>query len=185
HQHHQLHLAPRVDAVARAVLGRREELELALPVAQDVRLELGELADVTDGKELADRLRARRHQSFSAFRSRVISSTKAQRAGCRSKSTLCTALTIGISTPCFSASSLAVSVVVTPSATVSRPCSTSFKVAPRPISRPTLRLRESDPVHVSTRSPIPARPAKVSGSAPSFTPRRVISARPRVISAAR
>ena len=40
------------------------------------------------------------------------------------------------------------------------------------------------PVQVSTRSPMPARPAKVSGRAPSATPRRLISASPRVMSAA-
>ena len=41
------------------------------------------------------------------------------------------------------------------------------------------------PVAVSTRSPKPDKPMKVSGLAPSATPRRVISARPRVIKAAR
>ena len=38
---------------------------------------------------------------------------------------------------------------------------------------------------VATRSPSPARPAKVSGSAPSATPSLLISARPRVIREAR
>ena len=52
-------------------------------------------------------------------------------------------------------------------------------------SRPTRRLRDRSPVAVSTRSPRPDRPMKVSARAPSATPRRVISARPRVISAAR
>ncbi|KAB2889682.1 MAG: FAD-dependent oxidoreductase, partial [Burkholderiaceae bacterium] len=41
------------------------------------------------------------------------------------------------------------------------------------------------PVAVSTRSPRPDRPMKVSARAPSARPRRVISARPRVMSAAR
>ena len=41
------------------------------------------------------------------------------------------------------------------------------------------------PVHVSTRSPRPLRPAKVAGVAPRATPRRVISASPRVTNAAR
>ena len=43
----------------------------------------------------------------------------------------------------------------------------------------------SSPVAVKTRSPRPDRPMKVSGLAPSAKPRRVISARPRVTSAAR
>ena len=56
---------------------------------------------------------------------------------------------------------------------------------PRASSRPTWRLRDRSPVAVSTRSPRPDRPMKVSARAPSATPSRVISARPRVISAAR
>ena len=51
--------------------------------------------------------------------------------------------------------------------------------------RPTARLRLSDPVQVSTRSPMPASPANVAGCAPSAMPSRVISASPRVMSAAR
>ena len=40
------------------------------------------------------------------------------------------------------------------------------------------------PVQVSTRSPMPERPARVSRRAPQATARRVISAMPRVMSAA-
>ena len=40
-------LAP-IDALAGAVLGRRQGRELRLPVAQDVRLGVGDLADLTD-----------------------------------------------------------------------------------------------------------------------------------------
>ena len=50
---------------------------------------------------------------------------------------------------------------------------------------PTRRFRLCSLVHVATRSPTPASPAKVSGSPPSATPSRVISASPRVMSAAR
>ena len=39
-------------------------------------------------------------------------------------------------------------------------------------------------VQVTMRSPIPARPAKVSRQPPRATPRRAISARPRVMSMA-
>src|SRR6185436_17381868 len=45
-EHDQLDLAALVDAVPRAVLGRVQESELALPVPQDVRLQIGELADL-------------------------------------------------------------------------------------------------------------------------------------------
>ena len=47
-----------------------------------------------------------------------------------------------------------------------------------------MRLRDSSPVHVSTRSPIPERPAKVSGRRRAPTPTRMISASPRVMRAA-
>src|SRR5438876_1343034 len=40
HEHDQLDLAPLVHAIARAVFGRIEEAELALPVAQHVRLQV-------------------------------------------------------------------------------------------------------------------------------------------------
>ena len=49
---------------------------------------------------------------------------------------------------------------------------------------PTVRLRLSEPVQVSTRSPSPERPASVSRRAPHATASRVISAIPRVISPA-
>src|SRR3982074_1942142 len=48
HQHDELDLAPLVHAIARAVLGGIEEAELTLPIAQHVRLQVGELADLTD-----------------------------------------------------------------------------------------------------------------------------------------
>ena len=44
-----------------------------------------------------------------------------------------------------------------------------------------MRFRDSGDMHVAMRSPTPASPAKVSGCAPAATPRRVISARPRVM----
>src|SRR5467141_322328 len=59
-KHDKLDLAPLVHAIARAVLGRIEEAELALPVAQHVRLQVGELADLTDREELLDWLGGRR-----------------------------------------------------------------------------------------------------------------------------
>src|SRR6266545_2628776 len=56
HEHDQLDLAPLVYAVPRAVLGGIQEAELTLPIAQDVRLQVGELADLADREELLDGL---------------------------------------------------------------------------------------------------------------------------------
>src|SRR5690242_15039021 len=55
-EHDQLDLAPLIHTISGAVLGRIQETELTLPVAQHVRLQVGELADLTDGKELLDGL---------------------------------------------------------------------------------------------------------------------------------
>ena len=51
--------------------------------------------------------------------------------------------------------------------------------------RPTRRLRDRSPVQVRIKSPMPVSPMNVSVWPPRAVPRRVISARPRVISAAR
>src|SRR5207253_11208725 len=56
-QHDELDLPPLVDAIPRPVLGRIKEAELALPVPQHVRLEIGELADLADREELLYRMR--------------------------------------------------------------------------------------------------------------------------------
>ena len=55
---------------------------------------------------------------------------------------------------------------------------------PRPSSMPTERLRESVPVQVRTRSPMPESPARVWRRPPQAMARRVISAMPRVMRAA-
>ena len=39
-------------------------------------------------------------------------------------------------------------------------------------------------MHVTIKSPIPPKPKNVSGSAPNFSPSRLISAKPLVINAA-
>lgn len=75
--------------------------------------------------------------------------------------------------------------VLTPSATCFISVKMSSSERPRPSSMPTRRLRDSSPVHVSTRSPMPARPDSVSGLPPMRTAMRLISARPRVMIAAR
>ena len=80
----------------------------------------------------------------------------------------------------IAASRAAAGVVRTPSTTSRIDPRISDNDSPRPNRWPRLRLRDKPPVQVNTRSPIPARPRKVSASAPRATPRRVISCRPRV-----
>ena len=91
---------------------------------------------------------------------------------------------MGISTSCRAARSSTARVVLTPSATEvifarirSIPC-------PSPSRRPTWWLRLSGLAQVAIRSPTPANPPKVRISPPRATPSRVISAKPRVVSAA-
>jgi hypothetical protein len=55
---------------------------------------------------------------------------------------------------------------------------------PLPSSSPKVRLRDSGEEQVATRSPSPARPENVYGSAPMTNPNRVVSAKPRVITEA-
>src|SRR6266516_2652848 len=121
----------------------------------------------------------------SAFSSRSIRSAIAWRGGLPSNNTAATCSAIGSSTPCRAPSVTAARAVFTPSATEARPARACDSAVPRASSTPSERFRDSGPVAVRIRSPIPARPANVAGSAPSATPSRVISASPRVISAAR
>src|SRR5439155_96961 len=190
-QHDQLDLASLVHPVARPVLSRVEEAELTLPVAQHVGLQVGELADLADRKELLDGIWDAHSPPppppphCSAFSSRSIRSPTALRGGLPLNSTAATCSAIGSSTRCRAPRLTAARAVFTPSATEARPASAWWRVTPRPSSTPREWLRDSGPVAVRIRSPIPARPAKVAGSAPRATPSRVISASPRVISAAR
>src|SRR6267143_631111 len=87
--------------------------------------------------------------------------------------------------PIIIAGSWTLFAVRTPSATCVIPARMSRRLWPRPSPSPTARFRESSPVQVSTRSPIPASPLSVSGLAPFFTASRTSSARPRVMMAAR
>src|SRR5260221_9185287 len=78
HEHDQLDLAPLVHAIPRAVFGGIEEPELALPVPQHMRLQIGELAYLADREELLDGLRRRAAaHRVSAFSSRSIRSLTA------------------------------------------------------------------------------------------------------------
>src|SRR6266550_815235 len=166
-----------------------EKTELALPVAQHVRLQVGELADLADREELLDGLGGcaahRAPPSPSAFSSRSIRSLTAWRGGLLWNSTLATSRAIGRSTPWRSPRATAVRVVLTPSTTAGFPASACSSVFPCPSATPRVRLRDRAPVAVRIRSPMPARPANVIGCAPSVTPSLVISASPRVIRAAR
>src|SRR5881398_512375 len=192
HQHDQLDLAALVHAIAGAVFRGVQKPELTLPIAQHVGLQVGELADFPDGEEFLDGLWDAHRlppppspPHCSAFNSRSIRSAIAWRGGLPSNSTAATCSAIGSSTPCRAPSVTAARAVFTPSATEARPARACDSAVPRASSTPSERLRDSGPVAVRMRSPIPARPAKVAGSAPSATPSRVISASPRVISAAR
>src|SRR5438874_8256032 len=184
HQHDQLDLAPLIHPVAGPVLGGVQEAELALPVPQHVRLQVGELTHLADREELLNGM-GDAHRQCSGLSSRSIRSATAWLGDLRLKRTSATSRAIGSSTPYRSASVTAERAVFTPSTTAARPASASSSRFPSPSSTPSWWLRDRGPVAVRIRSPIPARPANVAGSAPSATPNRVISASPRVISAAR
>src|SRR2546425_963876 len=175
HQHDQLDLAPLIHPVAGPVLGGVQEAELALPVPQHVRLQVGELTHLADREELLNGM-GDAHRQCSGLSSRSIRSATAWLGDLRLKRTSATSRAIGSSTPCRSASVTAERAVFTPSTTAARPASASSSRFPSPSSTPSWWLRDRGPVAVRMRSPIPASPAKVDGSAPSATPNRVISA---------
>ena len=79
----------------------------------------------------------------------------------RKKVLIFTLMVMGISTLAFRASPTAALVVNTPSATMPCiPAMISSSLRPRSSSTPRLRLRDSPPVQVSTRSPNPDRPRR-------------------------
>src|SRR2546421_7298427 len=107
HQHDQLDLAALIHPVPRAVFRGVQKTELALPVAQHVRLQIGELADLADREELLDGVRDAHRPPpppaplhCSAFSSRSIRSATACRGGLPPNSTSATCPAIGSSTPC-------------------------------------------------------------------------------------
>src|SRR6267143_892159 len=165
HQHDQLDLATLVDPIARAVLGGIQEAELTLPVAQHVRLQVGELADLADREEFLNRLSRRvggAHRP-SAFSSRSIRSLTARRGGLLSNNTFATSRAIGSSMPWRSPSATAVRAVFTPSTTACVRASAAATDCPCPSATPSPRLRDSAPVAVRIKSPRPAKPANVIG----------------------
>src|SRR5438094_716255 len=126
-QHDQLDLASLVHPVARPVLGRVEEAELTLPVAQHVGLQVGELADLADRKELLDRIWDAHSPPppppphCSAFSSRSIRSPTALRRGLPLNSTAPPCSAIGTSPRCSAPRRPAARAVLTPSATEAPP----------------------------------------------------------------
>src|SRR6187402_153385 len=138
-----------------------------------------------EGEGHRDKCNRSRGWSYSPLPGRVIRARIASRGAWLWWRTWFICSVIGISTPWIDASPSAAEVQRTPSATFPfRLSMISGSFRPLPSSTPTVRLRESVPVQVRTRSPIPARPASVFCSAPQAMARRVISAMPRVISAA-
>src|SRR2546430_2755904 len=103
HQHDQLDLAPLIHPVAGPVLGGVQEAELALPVPQHVRLQVGELTHLADREELLNGM-GDAHRQCSGLSSRSIKSATAWLGDLRLKRTSATSRAIGSSTPCRSAS---------------------------------------------------------------------------------
>src|SRR2546427_7930643 len=126
-----------------------------------------------------------RYRSSSRRRGRSRSEVSASVGALPSKSTAPTSSQMGMLTEWRRASASAEVTVRTPSATMRVSRSTAATVWPRVSAMPSWRLRERLPVHVRTRSPRPASPERVAGAPPSATASRVISASPRVMSAAR
>ena len=91
------------------------------------------------------------------------------------RTTWVTASTMGISTPTRCARSRTDSHDFTPSATCRVDATISATDRPRPSFSPNVRLRDSGEEQVATRSPSPASPEKVYGSAPSAPPSRAVS----------
>src|SRR6266699_2515137 len=179
HQHDQLDLAPLIHPVAGPVLGGVQEAELALPVPQHVRLQVGELAHLADREELLNGI-GDAHRQCSGLSSRSIKSATAWLGDLRLKRTSATSRAIGSSTPCRSASVTAERAVFTPSTTAARPASASSSRFPSPSSTPSWWLRDRGPVAVRMRSPIPASPRVISAALvlwPMPSPSRMPAAR--------
>jgi hypothetical protein len=85
----------------------------------------------------------------------------------------------------FAASATTAGALSAPSATERRSAKMSFSARPWPSAAPSDVLREVSEAQVSTRSPRPQSPESVSAFAPMARPKRVSSAKPRVMSAAR
>src|SRR5262249_38632016 len=120
------------------------------------------------------------HVGHSSWRGdRSINSLAASRGALPWYSTRYTSVMIGVETPSSRAFSWTASAVETPSATLCELAQMASRVSPRARRSPNRRLRPCRLKHVVIRSPSPASPANVAARAPSATPSRVISTRPR------
>ena len=117
----------------------------------------------------------------SALRGRASSASLTSVTVALPSTTATTPAVMGISTPWAAARSRTARADFAPSATPreARPASTTLMPSPR--RRPKVWLRDRGLEQVATRSPRPAKPEKVSGTAPRASPSRVISTRPRVM----
>ena len=161
HQQDQLDFAALVDPVARAVLGRVEEAELALPVPQHVRLEVGELADLADGIKLLDRPGGG-HRHCSALSSRSISSGTASRGRLPLEQDFADLLDDRhLHARRAGRAPTPARVVLAPSATVAvRSRGSAPASRPAPARRPARDCGSGSRCVVSTRSPMPGEPGE-------------------------
>src|SRR2546425_4257753 len=141
HQHDQLDLAPLVHTVAGTVLRGVQEPKLTLPIAQHVRLEVRQLADLADREEFLHWIGSA-HRQCSAFSSRSMRSDTARRGDFPWNRTAATSRAMGSSTPWRSPSATADRAVITPSATDARPASAWSSDFPLPSSIPSVRSEE-------------------------------------------
>src|SRR6266850_3414776 len=103
HQHDQLDLAPLVHPVAGPVLGGVQEAELALPIPQHVRLQVGQLTHLPDREEFLNGMRGA-HRQCSGLSSRSIRSATAWLGDFRWNRTSATSRAMGSSSLCSDAS---------------------------------------------------------------------------------
>src|SRR4030095_3821753 len=118
----------------------------------------------------------------SGFAARDMRLRSTSSGGTPSCTTATTCSTIATSTPWARASWRIDSHDFTPSATCRVLATISATLWPRPSFSPKVRFLDNGEEQVATRSPSPASPEKVYGSAPNAAPSRAVSASPLVIS---
>src|SRR5580704_7617431 len=159
------------------MLARREIAHAAPRLALLAALDL-----VIPGKFLRLRLHQPiRHRHSSAFNGRVSKDLIASSNVIVSASSAATAAAIGMSTERSRAISSSTGAVKAPSA---RPVLMVPGFWPWPRLTPNWKLRDCGLEQVNSKSPRPLSPIMVCGLAPKALPKRVSSAKPRVVSAA-
>src|SRR5579859_2880644 len=152
-------------------------------VEDGVRQLVGDLVRMTLGDGFGGEREGARHRPQATYHSSVgvrpiRRSTRVVRLW--PERTAHTPSVIGSSTPTRCESSSSTGAVVSPSIVCPISSIACSGVRPCAMSSPACRLRPWRLVHVTMRSPMPARPANVSGRAPNAAPSRAISASPRV-----